>query len=1406
MSKEIDEKVVSMKFDNAQFAEKTAETMSILDKLKSKLQLSGASKGLENVDKAANDVKLSPLGTAAEQIGLKFNALQVMATTALMNITNSAVNAGKRIASALTIEPIKMGFSEYETQINAVQTILANTESKGTTLEDVNGALDKLNTYADKTIYNFTEMTRNIGTFTAAGVDLDTSVNAIQGIANLAAVSGSNSQQASTAMYQLSQALSSGTVKLQDWNSVVNAGMGGQVFQDALKETARVHGVAIDDMIDEEGSFRETLSEGWLTSEILTETLQKFTLATEGLTEAEIEKNREMLKSKGYTDEQIDGIFKLGNTATNAATKVKTFTQLMDTLKESAQSGWTQTWEILIGDFEEAKELWTSVSDVFGKIISDSAEARNKMLQGWADGGGREMMLDSFKNVFESIKSIVVPIKEAFREIFPRTTSEQLLKITEAIKNFTSKLILSEKAQEKLKSAFKGFFAVIDIGLTFIKEIIKGAVSLISNFSGVAKSILGVSGSFGDWISGIRDTIKQSGVFGTVIGGIVKIIQKFVDIIKTVISTLKEKFVSPGFEGFLAVLSGIWNVIKFVADKIMQVFSTLGKGLLSVFRNGDFKSAMDVFNSGIIATILLNIKKFVGGFTGSFGEISEVAGKVGGILDSVKGCFEAWQQDIQAKTLLKIASAIAILAVSILVIASIEPDRLTSSLGAITALFADLMGSMAIFTHIGGNTKGIVKASVAMMAMSTSVLILASALKTVSNIEPEKMQNGLIGVAALSGIVVAVAKIISKNEKVIIKGATGLIAFSLAIKILASACNDLSTLSWGEMIKGLVGVGALMTAVSLFLNNTQFSMKAVATGTGIVLLAAAMKILASVCTDFGAMNWETIGRGLTAMAGALTLVTIALNLMPKNMVGIGLGLLGVSTALLILSSALTAMGGMSWEEIGKSLVTLGGALAILAIGLNVMTGTLAGSAALVIATMAIGMLVPSLLILGAMSWESIIKGLVSIAGAFTVIGVAGLLLGPLVPVILGLAGAIALIGVGVLAAGVGLMTLSAGLTALAVSFTVNSAAIVAGITLIINSLIGLIPSIIAAIGDGIILICNTIAGSVGAICGALTAIIVAVCDAIIISIPKIVEAASKLLDALIVFILKYVPKLVDAGIKIIIAFLDGIAQNIGKVVEKAVLVVTKFIEGIGSQIPVLIECAFELILDFINGIADAIETYTPQIMTAAVNLGVSIVKGVVKGLASIPGVIWDAICDVGNSIKNGFKEFFGINSPAKEMIFIGQGIDEGVVVGLEKYKGVVVNASEEVGDSAIKSMSNAISSISDVINTDIDSQPVIRPVLDLSNIESGASLINGMFGMTPSVDVLSNVGSISSMMSNNQNGGNSDIISAIKTLGSKIGSMSGNTYVIDGITYDDGSNVANAISDLVRAARIERRI
>lgn len=390
MSETIDKRIVQMRFDNAQFESGVSKTMGTLDKLKKALHLENAVDGISKVQSAFSKFDATGITGGIDTINAKFNTMQMVAFSVMQNIVNDAYAKGKQLAKAFTIEPVFSGFSEYETQINAVQTILANTQDKGTTIEDVNKALDELNHYADLTIYNFTEMTRNIGTFTAAGIDLESSVGAIKGIANLAAISGSTSYQASTAMYQLSQALAAGVVNLQDWNSVVNAGMGGQVFQNALKRTAKQMGKDVDALIEKFGSFRLSLSEGkWLTADVLTETLKQFAGA---YTEAD-------LIQKGYSQSQAAEIVKMAETATDAATKVKTFTQLFDTLKEAEQSGWTQTWEIIVGDFTEAKDFLTGLSDYFSNIINESSDKRNNFLKEVFSSSGQYVHKEDWENL-----------------------------------------------------------------------------------------------------------------------------------------------------------------------------------------------------------------------------------------------------------------------------------------------------------------------------------------------------------------------------------------------------------------------------------------------------------------------------------------------------------------------------------------------------------------------------------------------------------------------------------------------------------------------------------------------------------------------------------------------------------------------------------------------------------------------------------------------------------------------------------------------------------------------------------------------------------------------------------------------------------------------------------------------
>lgn len=1339
MSTTVDERVVEMRFDNKQFEQNIQTSLSSLDKLKKSLNLEGAAKGLETVNDAANKCSgnMSPLSNAVETVRVRFSALEVMAITALQNITNSALAAGKNLVSAFTIDPIKTGFEEYETQINAVQTILANTSSKGTTLDQVNNALDELNHYADMTIYNFTEMTRNIGTFTAAGVDLDTSVAAIKGIANLAAVSGSNSQQASTAMYQLSQALAAGTVKLQDWNSVVNAGMGGQVFQDALKETAKVHGIAIDEMIKDEGSFRETLSKGWLTSDILTETLAKFTG----------DLNEDQLRTMGYADDQIKSIMEIGKTANDAATKVKTFTQLFDTLKEAAQSGWTQSWEIIVGDFEEAKELLTEVSDTFSAVINASADARNKMLQDWKDLGGRTMMIEAVKNVFEGLVSVAKPVREAFNEIFPPMTGKQLAEITERIRDLTAKFKMGEESSKNLKNTFKGVFAVLDIVGQAFKAVAGGVGELIGLFIPAGNGVLSLTGSFGEYLVKLDETVKKTDVFGKAISTVVDIVNTAITFVKTAGEKVKEfgkaageKFDFPGFElfhsflervhdrmaqigdgagkmksgvivafemmgealekcKFLKVMEALWTAVKVIAGGIADAVGTMMGTLAEKLGNADFSGVLDILNSIAVGGIALSVSKFLKSVTEPLEGLNDVLEGVTGILDGVRGCFEAYQTNLKAGTLLKIGAAIALLAGSIVAISLIDSDKLSASLGAITVLFANLLGAMAIFNKISSDTGKVSKACTAMIAMSVAVSILAGALKKVSDLDWGELTRGLVGIAGLTTIVVASSKAMASGQKQVMKGATSLIIFGAAIKILASACKDLSKLQWDELGRGLTGVGVLFAEIAVFLRVAKFNGKMISTATGIVILSAAMKVLASACKDFGQMEWseigkglagiggllaelavftnlagnakhvmstgvaliaigaamkifasavkdfgqlqwDEIGRGLTAMGGALAEVAIAVNLMPKNMIGIGTGLVIVGGALEIIANCMSKFGGMQWEEIGRGLTVMGGALAELAISLNFMKGTLGGSAALLVASGALAVLAPVLSILGALSWEAIAKGLISIAGAFTIIGVAGAVLTPLVPTILALSGAFALIGVGVLTIGAGLLAAGTGLSALAIGFTAlatagaaGATAIVAALTVIVTGIAGLIPAVLTKVGEGIIAICKVIAAGASAIGEAVKAVVLTLIDVFVSCVPQLADGALQLVVGVLAALVTYTPQIVDLAFKFLIGILDGIASNLPSLIKAGVDVLVAFFAGIvdalrGIDTGALLKGIAGIgLLSAIMLALSATASLIPGAMVGILGMGavvaeMALVLAAVGLLSKLPGLSW----------------------------------------------------------------------------------------------------------------------------------------------------------------------------------------
>ena len=977
MSKQVDERVVSMQFDNRQFEKNVQTSMSTIDRLKQKLNFSNSAKGLDNLNSAAKKVDLSSIGNGVEAVRAKFSALDVMGVTVLSNLTNSAVNAGKRIASALTIEPVKTGFQEYETQINAIQIILANTQKEGTNVEQVNAALDELNYYADKTIYNFTEMTRNIGTFTAAGVDLKTSVSAIQGIANLAAVSGSTSIQASTAMYQLSQALAAGKVSLQDWNSVVNAGMGGQVFQDALKETSRLLGTGAEAAIKTTGSFRESLRKGWLTAEVLTATLDKFTTsgANEyvaeytGLSKEAVEAaiksaeaqhgeadaieyaSKALAEKSGKSAEEIKSVLSMAKTAEEAATKVKTFSQLWDTLKEAVQSGWGQTWRLIIGDFDQAKELFTKLSDFFGGIIGRISDFRNNLLEGalanpftsFLDklkGSSIGKVADKIENITMSLEEYQKVVTDVWRGDYDNAPRRfDLLDKAgynhQVVQDLVNKGYLYNLTVEDIKASEEKFGVSLD-------KTAESAEETAKQFENLSDEQLKNAGLTEDEIAMYRDLEKQSKKTGKSISELVDEMSKkdgrtlllesfenagkgLVSIIGAIKDAWLEVFPPPTVMQIYNIISGLNEFSKKLivsgetADKLKRTF----KGLFSILH------IISTVVGGVLNTAFNFLKQILGAFNL---DILDVTASVGDAI--VK--FDEWLSSVFDFTE---------------VIKKVVPYVIEAG-EAIREWFSGIKDADNIPKYI---VEGLVN------GLIEGVKLVGNAAVELGKAIVERIKNFLgihspsttfieIGQNIISGLVIGIQNgvsfvwetlknIVSKGAEIIKSINWGtLIAVALsggvlyAITTFAKAINKLASPLEG-LGDILSGAGQALSGFGKYLKGLAFSVRVNAIKN--LILALSLLIGAVILLTFVDKDklWDAVGvlAAITGILAALVLVVSGLAVLSDKMgagsikfTSITLGLIGISAAFLILATVIKRIGSLKPEQAKQGFIGMTG--------------------------------------------------------------------------------------------------------------------------------------------------------------------------------------------------------------------------------------------------------------------------------------------------------------------------------------------------------------------------------------------------------------------------------------------------------------------------------------------------
>lgn len=996
---------------NTDVASKTATTSSILSRLKGIFQKADNHQGFPNSIKSIDGLNTKVSGFDASPLSNAFakaassvqNSLSVM-DIAMGNVLGGMLQKAMSFAGQF-FRGYGDGLAEYKNKLGSIQTIMTNTEweipDSSVRMRRVSGALETLNDYADKTIYSFADMTKNIGTFTAAGVSLDKSAVAIKGISNLAAASGSDTNQASMAMYQLSQALASGRVALQDWNSVVNAGMGGKLFQDRLTQTAEKMGHARDMT----KSFRDSLKDGWLTSEVLLETLREFS------------EDQSML---------------------DAATKVKSFGQLVDTVQEAIGSGWATTWEYFLGGFEEAKSLWTSIGDIVNPFVSDDqgtyydsvleierslGNYRNAMLKTWKDMGGQESLFNSIKNSFEIVFGAMTKFREGFRSVIGDYKqaatvfygfTKTLENVTNAIKNNTylfttinaigkmvgqtfltlgwifSKLFQGissvgkasgsvlmplrtaadsiARFMEALRSNENAHLVFYHIGKTIanvfniiitvgrivifvIKDILKG-FSQFGNSKGlvtVATTLSDVTGKLLTFVKAIEKFVLSSNKFEQIGGTIGKVLGAISNAFSGVFSKLKmlanpfgnaEAIFSGAASIFNKLGSGLANIINNIGSVMSQAWDSLVSGV-----KASYDALKDAFVSFDVASI---IKALIGLFAfdkwlkfknskGSivdlvFDKFKEMFGdgkkKTTGLLDEVKGVFTSLQgtinsfaQGVQVSSLLMIAVALGILALSIDRLSKIDMKDLSKGMIALGVAMQGLMRIMKVVTAAQNIPKG---AATTMIGFAIALRIMASAMVALSKIDADKMDEAVGGIVVL---ITAMVKVMEKMEKIKNTEASmgKLIAFAISLRILVWSVKALAKLEPEKLAQSMTGVLVLMYAlvkVSKSMQDVKVSPKSMG---AMIMFAISLRMLVWSVKALAKLDMMHMASSVVAVAVLIKALSSAAKSVSEVTVKFSamMSLIAFALSARILVNAVAVLANLPIENMAASAGMLG---------------------------------------------------------------------------------------------------------------------------------------------------------------------------------------------------------------------------------------------------------------------------------------------------------------------------------------------------------------------------------------------------------------------------------------------------------------------------------------------------
>jgi hypothetical protein len=1183
-----------------------------LDKLQSRFNKGlDANKAFADIEKQANQLDLSGVEKNVEQASGSFSVLSGAAAVAFGNIaTRAAAGVAKGVAASLNA--IKDGFSDYELKITSTQTIMSGT---GENIGTVTKYLKDMDTYADRTIYNLRDMTGNIGKFTNAGVKLPVAVGAMKGIANLAALSGANAEEASRSMYNLGQAIGQGKVRMADWRSVDLANMGTKEFKEQLIEAALAAGTltkAGDGTIrSAKGNivnfktFGATLQDNWLTSEALTKTLNK------------------------YSDETTD----LGKRAYAAASDVKSFSMMMSTLAAAAGTAWTDTFDIIIGNLPEATKLWTGITTAVSNFLSGMSNARNKALQMWKDLGGRTLMIQALKDAFGALFSVLGTIGKAFREVFPRKTGQDLMDMTKHFAEFTANLKPGKDTLENLKRTFAGVFAVLHIGWTIVKDVGKVIFDLLGIVGKGSGGFLNFTGGIGDFLVSVDKAISKGNALGGFFKGLENILRVPIELIKSVASAIFGLF--GGFDGSKAdevgkgldtvknavtplektvnavkeawkQFSGVLDQFKTIVDpwfdQVKETFSNFGDVIADGIKNANFDKVLLAFQTTFLGGIFLTLKKAIGGGK----SIDITGGIVKNLTDSMgalTGTLVSMQKQVQAATLFTIAAAVLALAAGIKIISTIDPKRLAGTMTTIAVGLGELGGALKIIAADKTAVIFMPIIATSMFVLAGAIILLAAAMKIFATMQWEEIGKGLAGVL---GSLVAVGTGIKAIGAVrLIPIAAGLLLIGVALNVMAVAMKIFAELSWEEIGRGLAGVLGSLLSVGAGLELIGPSILLV--GPGLVAAAIGMTLLAGAVSAFGAQDPKKMLSGILGLGVSLATLGAALWLMPPTLPLMGAGLILVGAGVGVLAGAMAIMGNLKIGTLVKAIAGMAAALVVLSVGLLMMVGTLPGSLALLGAAAAFAVLGPALAFMGVLPWGVILKGLAAMALSMGVIAVVGIVAAP---ALLAMGAALVVLGLGLTLIGTAIYIAAKGLALLGENGAKGIGVLVTAIT----AFVALLPSLIINFVKGLVAIIEEVAKVAPKVVVALGLILDTVIAFIAEHATQFGMAVGVLIDAILEVIVTRSPAIIAAGFGLMVNFLTGIANNIGPIVTKAGEIITKFLNSLTTQAPRIVAAGARLLAAYLLGIANNLG----QVISAAARVVTSFLSGVTKQL---PGVI-----------------------------------------------------------------------------------------------------------------------------------------------------------------------------------------